>query len=71
MDGRVFLRLVPRQIQMVFRVDVLHVEEWRRVDDQRVRRGRLPRRHQSHLAAVLWPSHSVGLHAIGKQHALA
>lgn len=70
MHRRLLLRLQSRQVQVVLPVDVLHVQERRWVDNQRMRRPLLtPRRNQSHLSSILCPS--VRLHGVCQQHPLS
>lgn len=71
MYWRLFLELMPRQIQVMFRINFLHIKKWRRVNDQWMWSGLLwPWRHQ-YLSSALWPCHCIRLHAIRKQHSLS
>lgn len=57
MHRRVLLLLVPRlNVEVRLRVDLLDVQERRRIDNQRVRPGLLgPRWHDGHLTSTLGP----------------
>lgn len=72
MSRRLLFEIVAWQVEVVLGIDLLHVEERRRVHDERMGRRLLgPRRHQGHLPAGLRPGHSASLHPIGQQHPLA
>lgn len=63
MHRRVLLLLVPRlNVEVRLWIDLLHVQERGRIDDQRVRSGLLrPRWYDGHLASALGPG-NVRLH---------